>query len=71
MQLVIITKNFPFNNGEAPGETFLDSEIKVLSERIALFLCFFIVILTKFQNCATIIALHKLHKFDYKGKILW
>lgn len=28
----MITKHFPFNRGEAPGETFLDSEISVLSE---------------------------------------
>ena len=33
MQIILITKHFPFNRGNTPGEIFLDSEIEVLSEK--------------------------------------
>lgn len=31
--LILLTKHFPFNDGQTPGETFLESEISVLSEQ--------------------------------------
>lgn len=31
--LILLTKHFPFNDGRTPGETFLESEISVLSEQ--------------------------------------
>ena len=33
MDIILITKHFPYNRGGSPGETFLDSEINVLSKR--------------------------------------
>lgn len=40
--IILLTKHFPFNHGETPGETFLESEIHVLAEaadRVIVFAC--------------------------------
>ena len=41
-ELIIITKHFPFNNGETPAESFLENEIFCLAEKaknIKVFAC--------------------------------